>query len=133
MKKIIPVIIICILFLSGCSVSKNTADNQKAMDYTVVTEDTMPVEITEIVKQKKAGEFTSSCSLAGYLYIIVGYGTQSTGGYSIRVDELCESDTNINIRTTLIGPAAGEPVNKMPTYPYIVIKTEDSDKNIVFE
>lgn len=39
----------------------------------------------------------------------------------------------MTMASTLIGPSAGEAVNKLATYPYIVIKTEATDNNILFE
>ena len=35
--------------------------------------------------------------------------------------------------TELIGPRKGETISKSPSYPYIVVKVELRDENVVFE
>lgn len=92
----------------------------------------MPKELADTIESRKTEGFTMSFDSDGYKYIAVGYGTQSTGGYSIRADEVYEEDSRIVVHTTLIGPSAGEAVNRKETYPYIVIKIEYRDKEIEF-
>ncbi len=132
MKKIL-VLFILACTLCGCSSTKITKEEKTPVDFTVVEKAAVPPELLTIIDEKKTEEFTMSYTLDGYLYIAVGYGEKSTGGYSIQVEELYETKSNIVINTTLVGPEAGEAVNKMATYPYIVVKTEYIDKNIVFE
>ena len=69
----------------------------------------------------------------GSLYIAVGYGEQPTSGYSIEVKELYESKNAIYIHTNLIGPTNDERIVERKTYPYIVVKLEYLDKNVVFQ
>lgn len=132
MKRIL-IIFVALCMLCGCSSTKITKEDKTPVDFTVVEKSAIPPELLRIIEEKKAEEFTMSYSLDGYLYIAVGYGTKNTGGYSIQVEELYETKSNIGINTTLVGPKAGEAVNKMPTYPFIVVKTEYIDKNIIFE
>lgn len=132
MKRIL-IIFVALCMLCGCSSTKITKEDKTQVDFTVVEKSAIPPELLRIIEEKKAEEFTMSYSLDGYLYIAVGYGTKNTGGYSIQVEELYETKSNIGINTTLVGPKAGEAVNKMPTYPFIVVKTEYIDKNIIFE
>ena len=58
---------------------------------------------------------------------------QSTGGYSISVEELYETADAVYIHTGLIGPAKGELVAEAESFPYIVVKVEYTDKRVVFE
>lgn len=133
MKKYLFFIIIFAMLLGGCKSLNITDDNKKTLDFTVVERDGIPAELFSVIEERKSEAFTMSYSIDGYLYIAVGYGEKSTGGYSIRVDDVYETDSNLGIHTTLIGPAAGEAVNKMATYPYVVVKLEYIDKNIIFE
>ncbi len=133
MKKIILLFVVLTFFIGGCTTTKLTDDNRHALDFTVVERAGIPAELLTVIEERKTEEFSMSYSLDGYLYIAVGYGTRNTGGYSVRVDEVYETDSNVGIHTTLIGPAAGEAVNKMATYPYIVVKLEYIDKKIIFE
>ena len=119
--------------LGGCKKQSITNENKRALNFTLVDRKGTPAELLLAIDDRKVEKFTMSYVLEGYLYIVVGYGMQNTGGYSIRVDEVYETDSNIGIRTTLIGPGVGETVNKMVTYPYVVVKMENIDKSIVFE
>ena len=66
------------------------------------------------------------------LNIAEGYGKQETSGYSIEVAEIYETENAIYVQTDLIGPSNDEKIVERPTYPYIVLKTESIDKNVVF-
>ena len=69
-----------------------------------------------------------------YKYIVVGYGRQETGGYSIQVQEVYDTQNTICVSTALLGPAKreSEQVRTQPSYPYIVIKIQNLDKTVVF-
>lgn len=132
MKKIMMLLMVLCMF-SGCSSTQITKDEKNPVDFTVVEKSAVPEDFFVVIEEKKTEKFTMSYTIDGYLYIAVGYGTQKSGGYSIQVEELYETKSNLCINTTLVGPREGEAVNKMSTYPYIVVKTEYIDKNIVFE
>ena len=133
MKRYLLLLLIPILLINGCSVKKTDTDGRTDMDFTVVAKDDIPKELLTVIEEKKNEEFTMSYGDGEFLYIVEGYGKMPTGGYSIRVDEMYETTDEIVIHTTLMGPKAGEAVNKMETYPYIAVKIEYTDKNIVFE
>ena len=133
MKKIFCFFIAMVLLLSGCTSKRIDTENRQSLEFTVVDREQIPEELVSIINERKTEEFSMTYSLAGYLYIAVGYGAKDTGGYSISVDELSETDTSVIINTTLIGPKSGEPVNKMATYPFVVVKLEFRDKNVIFE
>lgn len=135
MKKIVYLFVIIIIcsFLCGCSVNKVQDETRENMDFTVIPRDEIPDELKSFIEEKKNEEFSMSYVIGESLYIVKGYGTVSTGGYSIRVDSLMQTTDEIFFHTTLIGPKASEPVNKMQTSPYIVVKIEYIDKKIIFE
>lgn len=119
-----------VFWIAGCSVTKQ---EEKVMDcdYTVVEEVEMPNELVQLIEEKKTEPFRMSYEDAGYIYICVGYGKQIGGGYSISVDQLYETKDSIEFKTTLIGPKEQERTNA-ETYPYIVVKMEKIDKEIVY-
>ncbi len=87
----------------------------------------------KIIEVKKQQVFKLTFKDDGYLYIIAGYGTQHTGGYSIAVEELYLTNNAVYVNTTLIGPSKKEEISQVETYPYIVIKTEYLDQSVVFK
>ncbi|HJC57011.1 MAG TPA: protease complex subunit PrcB family protein [Candidatus Eisenbergiella intestinipullorum] len=120
-------------FLGACTTSEQQSGSQDDMEFTVVSEDRLPEELKQIVDEKKQEAFKLTYADAGYLYICTGYGKQDSGGYSITVDSLYETENAIYVNTNLLGPKAGTASGDSPSYPYIVIKVEFRDKTVVFD
>lgn len=135
MRKIIPTIL-CVILLSlmtGCSAEKLRTEKLRDIEFTVVDEENIPEELEEMIEEKDEKPFKLTYADNGALYIAVGYGEQPTSGYSIEVQELYETENAIYIHTNLIGPAKDEKIVEQKTYPYLVVKLEFIDKNVVFE
>lgn len=135
-RKILCIIVALIstmIFFEGCAIEKNNRTKVRDLDYHVVTEEELPEELKTQIEEKKAADFKLTYETPEYLYIVRGYGEQETGGYSIQVAELYLSSNAVFFKSTLIGPRKGENVAKSPSYPYIVVRTEGIDKNVVFE
>ena len=67
------------------------------------------------------------------LYLLQGYGIQSSGGYSIRVEKVSENDTELHVKTKLIGPKGKDGGTEGISCPYLVIKVENRHKKVVFD
>lgn len=132
MKKII-LIFMAALFLGGCSVQSDDTGKIKDLEFTVIGEDEIPEELFAQIQEKKSEEMQITYSDEENTYIVRGYGVQSSGGYSISVDELYLTENSIVLKSSLIGPSVAEQVDKTESTPYVVIKTELTDKNVVFE
>ena len=135
MKKKGILLALCLLtgWLTACTTSVQQSESQDDMEFTVVSEDRLPEELKEIVEGKKESAFKLTYADEGYLYICTGYGKQDSGGYSITVDSLYETENAIYVNTNLLGPKAGSASGNSPSYPYIVIKVEFRDKTVVFD
>ncbi len=120
------------VMMGGCSEEDEAKDKVADLEFTVVSEAEIPAELQELIEEKKANEFKLSYSADGYLYIVAGYGTQDTGGYSVSVKELYLTENSIVMDSDLIGPGQDEEVSQKPSCPYIVIRTEDRPESIVF-
>lgn len=126
-------IVVTVFGLAGCKTEDTDIKKIKDLEFTVVEDADLPGELKEIIDEKKENPFKLSYSNKDYLYIVVGYGKQNSGGYSIAVDELFLTSNAIYIDTNLIGPSGNDVVTQGVTYPYIVVKLEFMDKSIVFE
>ena len=102
------------------------------MDYTVVESVDVPVELQKLIDEKKANTLRLTFTTKDYTYIVAGYGTQQTSGYSIRVNDVYLGNNAVYAEFTLIGPAASESVTEVKTTPYIVLKIEKRDESVVF-
>lgn len=126
-------IIITALGLTGCKAEDTDVKKIKDLEFTVVEDADLPGELKEIIDEKKEEPFKLSYSNKDYLYIVVGYGKQNSGGYSISVDDLYLTSNAIYINTNLIGPTQNDLVSQGVTYPYVVVKLEFMDEKVVFE
>lgn len=135
MKKVISLILTMAITLSlgGCSMLSEENVKLRDLEFTVLSEEKIPEELCTIIEEKEGGTFKLTYSDNEFLYICIGYGEQPTGGYSIAVNELYLTDNAIYVNTELLGPEASEKGNKVPSYPYIVIKTEFLDETVIFQ
>lgn len=124
---------LCGILFCGCGVKKTGTEKVRDLEFTVLEEDEIPDKLKEAIEEKKADDFKMSYILDDYLYIVRGFGMQETGGYSIQVQELYLADNAIYFEADLIGPESGEVKEKAVSYPFIVVKTERLEENVVFE
>lgn len=132
-KYILMIILLGVLMLlSGC-VRKECGEKVKDLEFTVTKEEELPEALRQQIEEKKEGDFRFTYSDNEYLYVARGYGIQETGGYSISVEDCYLSDTAICVKTRLQGPKNGEEVTKAPSYPFIVLKLELREEEVLFQ
>ena len=107
------------------------------IEYEIVKKEEIPEKLKEEIAEAEKSEMWISYADTGkeetYLYVVRGYGTQQTTGYSIEVNACYETVDTVVIRTTLQGPEKKEKIHKKKTYPYIVIKMPYTEKQIIYE
>lgn len=118
--------------LTGC-VIRQGREKIADLEYTVVRPADLPETLASQIEAKKEAEFTLTYSDNEFLYIARGYGEQETGGYSIQVKACYLAENAICVSTVLTGPSPGEQVSTAPSYPYLVLKTELREEQVVFE
>lgn len=135
MKRLVSTILLTVILLSlcACSVEKTSTTKIRDIEFTVTEEKNIPEELQGMIDEKQNTPFKLTYADQGALYIAEGYGQQPTSGYSIEVQECFETKNAIYLHTNLIGPAKEEKIVEADTYPYIVIKMEFIDKNVVFQ
>lgn len=135
MKKIFKVCFVTLallLMITGCEIVEEGGKRGKDWDYTVIGTEDVPEDFLNEINIKKNDTFQMSYQEAEYLYIAVGYGEQISGGFSIKVMGLYEQGSSLCMETSLNAPTEDEIVSYKVSYPYIVIKTQKTDKDITF-
>lgn len=136
MKKL-SYILLLLLFTAAimlCGCGKEKAEPKvKDIEFTLVPDEDLPDALAAIIEEKKTGDMMLTYATDNELYIVRGYGTRPTNGYDIQVKNCYLTDNNITFTTSLIGPAEDENTTSMPSYPYIVVKTEYLEQPIKFE
>ena len=115
-KYILMIILLGVLMLlSGC-VRKECEEKVKDLEFTVTKEEELPEALRQQIEEKKEGDFRFTYSDNEYLY-----------------EDCYLSDTAICVKTRLQGPENGEEVTKAPSYPFIVLKLELREEEVLFQ
>lgn len=133
-RSIAFVVVVCVV-LAACQKQggNEVAEQGKAWDYTVVAVRDCPEDFLAEIEAKKMNPFQMSYMDGEYLYIAQGYGEQPTGGYSIAVNGFYEQGEALCLDTELKGPGKDESVKQKASYPYIIIKTEKTEREVNFK
>lgn len=141
MKKVISGLLV--LVLMSCGVQKAPDSGSKAL-YEILTEQSdgggnikffeILTESNEIkmlesdphLKEKMKHDDTSNSN-----YVVLNMGEKNTGGYSIGVEKVEETDKNIIITVKEINPAPDAMVMQVITYPYTVVKIHSKKEIII--
>ncbi|MCI9437396.1 MAG: protease complex subunit PrcB family protein [Lachnospiraceae bacterium] len=131
--QILGILAVCIVLLGGCTLLSEEKIKLRDLDFTILGEEKIPEQLMTIIEERKREAFQITYTDNTNLYICIGYGEQETGGYSIAVNELYLTDSNIVVSASLLGPDGTKQENKTPSFPYIVIKTEYLEQTVTFE
>lgn len=127
----------CLLFsmlwITGCGMGEESVVKIRDLEFTVLDEDQVPKALKEVIDENLQTEMKLSYQNEGELYIARGFGEQKIGGYSIAVEQCYLGEDGIHVKFQLIGPSREEKPAEEPSYPYVVIKTEDLEETIIFE
>jgi hypothetical protein len=140
MKKIISVLLICILF--SCKSTKNNSGNQlfkvlvtseyggnNFKFYEIITE---PDEFKMLLKDEEISKLVKPNDIINSNFILINIGEKSTGGYGIEVESVVEEADKIVVTIKETEPKAGQMVTTAITSPYAVLKI-NSKKPIEFK
>ena len=86
----ITVVVALMLAISFCmACSGGQADNHEKIDYTVVENEDLPIELKKLIDNKKQSTLRLTYTTKDYTYIVAGYGTKETSGYKRPVFGIC--------------------------------------------
>lgn len=140
MKKVLSVLVIFVLVSCG---AKKTSEAKTAL-YEVLTVQTdgggnikffeiltEPNEIKMLENDPLLADKMKQTDISNSNYVILNMGEKNTGGYSIGVDKVEETDKNIIITVKENNPAADAMVMQVITYPYTVVKIHSKKEIII--
>lgn len=132
MRKIPVFLGVCLFFLTaaGCECLEKE-ENSEEVVFEIVEEDEIPEKMKTIIEEEKEEPFQITYEEDGRIYIGQGYGQKEMEGYEIEVDDCRISEHFLYVHTILTGPDR-EPEEKTRSWPYIVIRVEQSGKQVIF-
>ena len=139
-RALTVILMICICFVvcaifTSCGMLSPDPDNTEGREaaYTLVPDDEMPAELKKILEKRKEKAFKTTFRDGEDLYIAIGYGKQQTGGYSIQILGIHETQKELVVTTQFLGPSKEETVTQMVSCPYVVVKTGYVEKPVIFQ
>ena len=91
-----------------------------------------PSEIKMLQNDNTLKHKVSALDVQNANFVILNMGEKTTGGYSIGVENIVETDTNIIVTVKETNPEAGSMLTQAFTMPFCVIKI-NSKKPIIFK
>ena len=83
--------LLCVLLLAllpaGCQFIRIEEGERTPLEYTIVKQEEIPEEISELMEQKKKKVFQMTYQVGDIRYLMKGYGEQLTGGYLPQMTE----------------------------------------------
>lgn len=141
MKKVM--LIVVVLVLASCG-AKKTADSGSGKLYEVLTVQsdgggnikffeilTEPNEIKMLENDPLLAGKLKQGDISQSNYVILNMGEKNTGGYSIGVEKVEETDKNIIITVKEHSPAPDAMVMQVITYPYTVVRVHSKKEIII--
>lgn len=129
--RILKLLLLCIL-LAGCSLVPPQKEKKPA-EFVVISEELIPKELAELIEGKKEEVMKLTYVDGGKRYIVIGYGKQKSGGYSIIVKDFYTTDNALYVDTGLLGPKEKPQKEEVASYPYLVLCTTEIGLPVVFK
>ena len=123
---------IVILELSGCVSRPLSTEKVRDLEYVILEEHEIPEELMEKIEKIRYKAFRSVYEDAGVLYIAQGFGAQLHTGYKVEVTAVYETENAVCFHSRLLGPEKDEEVEEISTFPFVVIKMESLEKDVIF-
>ena len=139
MKKVISVLAVFVLISCG---AKKTSDSSALYEVLTTQSDgggnikfyeilTEPNEIKMLENDPLLADKMKQDDITNSNYVILNMGEKNTGGYSIGVEKVEETDKNIIITVKENSPAPDAMTMQVITYPYTVVKIHSKKEIII--
>ena len=98
----------------------------------MVENEDLPAELRKLIDNKKENTLRLTYTTKDYTYVVAGFGTKETSGYSIKVNDVYKSGDAIYADFALIGPSENEAVMRWLQHLYSA-QVQKKDEPVVFK
>lgn len=128
----LPAAFLLALLSGGCGLYREEAGGWPR-SYEETAEEELPEALKERISGEREEPFLAAYGDGTWLYIAVGYGRQETGGYTVRVESLTETEHTLRIRASLTGPGSDAEAAGAAGAPFAAVRTAYTEKRIISE
>ena len=131
---ILVVLLVLGMQIQGCEFKIIPKEQERReVEFVIVSEDCISKEMQTLIESRKEEEMKLTYVDGENRYIIIGYGKQNTGGYSIYIKDLYATENALYVDTCLLGPKKGGKPKEIPSYPVIVLQISEMGLPVVFK
>ena len=127
------ILIMLEVILQGCQFKIVTEEKKEEIPFVIVSEECIPKELSALIEQRKEEEIKLTYADQGQRYIVIGYGKQDTGGYSIYIKDMYTTSNAVYVDSCLLGPSKENSLQRVPSYPVIVLQISEMGLPVVFK
>ena len=128
MKKYIGIVVLVVLVIALIYFFRFAKGRPKTVDFTLVEEDNIPAQISEILPNYRMKEKALVCKVNDEIYVVVTRGEKGTAGYGVDIKKILleniDNEQTVRVIAEFIDPKPGDVLAQVLTYPYIVVKTD---------
>ncbi|MFC1801459.1 protease complex subunit PrcB family protein [Nanoarchaeota archaeon] len=138
--------IILLILISGCgtqipesssfetiSHSSSGTRHQEKQDYVIINEDDLMEMWEKVYTNVDPVPELPDVNFDEEMVIAVFLGTKPTGGYTIEITEVVETEDSLEVYVKETSPSPRNIVALAVTYPEHIVKVEKTDKEVVFK
>lgn len=129
----LKICMILAVVLAGCGKGRTEEKKIRDISYEVVAEQDIKGTMKALIEERKTLPFHMTYRDGDDFYVGIGYGEKETGGYSILVDAVYQTNLGIRVETSIEGPEKSSHEKQIPSYPYIVIRMENQKDTVIFD
>ena len=131
---VVLVLGIFLLLIQGCRIKVIPEEEQRSeVNFTIISDECIPKSLEKLIENRKEKGMKLTYMDQGKRYIVVGYGEQKSGGYSIYIKDLYKTVNAVYVDTCLVGPDEKEENKDIVSYPKIVLQISEIGLPVVFQ
>ena len=117
----------------GCEMQIVPQEERKEVSFSIISKECIPESLAKLIEERKDEEMKITYVDQGKRYIVIGYGKQNSGGYSIYIKDLYKTENALYVDTCLMGPKEKTKIQETTSYPMIVLRISEMGLPVVFQ
>lgn len=122
-----------VILLQGCKVQIVPQEERSEVLFSIISKECIPESLAKLIEERKEEEMKITYVDQGNRYIVIGYGKQDSGGYSIYIKDLYKTENALYVDTCLMGPKEKSKKQETTSYPMIVLRISEMGLPVVFQ
>ena len=130
---VLGIFVALVIQLQGCGMQVLPQEERKEVSFTIISKECIPDSLAKLIEERKEEEMKITYVDQGKRYIVIGYGRQNSGGYSIYIKDFYKTENALYVDTCLMGPKEKKEAQETASYPVMVLRISEMGLPVVFQ